>query len=87
MAITFLTYAHKKFYVESDRMQRYDRMENIEKLPAHHYSNRGGVLIRKEFVGFEKYHKNNESLMRWYKQAFPQIFENEPEPTATSTQH
>jgi hypothetical protein len=49
-------YGHKRFYTEMDRLQRWDRLENIEELPAHHFSNRGGVLIKKEFVGFEKYH-------------------------------
>jgi hypothetical protein len=30
--------------------------------------------LGKEFVGFEKYHQNNESLMKWYKNAFPYQF-------------
>lgn len=59
-------------------MRRTERMQDIKDLPAHHFSNRGGVLIQKEFVGFERYHKNNDSLMKWYQQAFPSIFETNP---------
>ena len=52
-------------------MQRWDRMENIENMPAHHFNNRGGVLVRKQFAGFEKYHKNIDEMMDWYKKAYP----------------
>jgi hypothetical protein len=38
---------------------RWDRMENLKDKPAYHYSNRGGVLIEKQFVGFEKYFRNS----------------------------
>ena len=51
-----LTYASKKYYYERDRLRRTERIGNIENLPAHHFNNRGGVLIQKEFVGFEKYY-------------------------------
>jgi len=27
----------------------------------------------KQFVGFEKYHRNNDELMLWYQKAFPSI--------------
>lgn len=53
----------------------WNRKENIQDLPAHHYINRGGVLFEKEFVGFEKYHTNDKSLMDWYKQAYPKQFQ------------
>jgi len=48
-------------------------------LKPHHLINRGGVLVEKEFVGFEKYHTSNESVMNWYKKAFPQQFEEKHE--------
>lgn len=56
MLMAFLAYANKKYYYERDRMRRTERLGKIEELPAHHFNNRGGVLIKKEFVGFEKYH-------------------------------
>jgi hypothetical protein len=37
-------------------MKRTERLGDIKDLPAHHFNNRGGVLIKKEFVGFEKYY-------------------------------
>jgi hypothetical protein len=33
--------------------------------------------MKKEFVGFEKYYQNNDAVMDWYKNAYPQIFEEE----------
>ena len=40
-------------------------------MPAHHFSNRGGVLFLKDFVGFEKYYKNDKALQDWYGRAYP----------------
>ena len=64
-------YAKKRYYVETMRMQRWERMENLENAPAHHYNNRGGVLVRKQFAGFEKYHKNIDEMMAWYAKSYP----------------
>lgn len=66
-------YAENKWYVESMRHHEGER-KNIENMPAHHFVNRGGVLLKKEFVGFEKYYKNDEALMNWYKKAYPSIY-------------
>lgn len=66
-----LSYVSKKIVFEQDRWQRWDRMENLKDMPAHHFNNRGGVLIRKKFIGFEKYHKNQGELMQWYAMAYP----------------
>lgn len=66
----FMGYGSDKFAAEVDRWRRWERMLNIENLPAHHFHNRGGVLIKKEFVGFEKYHANIGDLMAWYKRAY-----------------
>ena len=52
-------------------------MQDIENLPAHHYNNRGGVLVKKQFAGFEKYHKNLEETMQWYKKAYPNLTKDE----------
>ena len=62
-------YGHDKFNCELDRWRRWDRMMNIEDMPGHHFHNRGGVLIKKDFVGFEKYHANIGDMMAWYKRA------------------
>ena len=67
-------YGARRYRVEKDRMRRSERIGNIENLPAHHFHNRGGVLVKKEFIGFEKYHLNNESHMQWYKKAYPHLF-------------
>ncbi len=46
-------------------------MQDIKNLPGHHFINRGGVLLKKEFEGFEKYFKNSDSQMKWYKKVYP----------------
>ena len=61
-----LGYGSSKWQCESDRWARSDRMTNIADKPGHHYHNRGGILIEKQFVGFEKYHKNLDGMMAWY---------------------
>ena len=63
LGFTALCYIGKKIPYEMDRMQRDDRMSNLKDMPAHHFNNRGGVLIRKKFIGFEKYHRNTEEMM------------------------
>jgi len=40
-------YFVKKVYYERMRWQRWERMQNIENMPAHHFNNRGGVLVQK----------------------------------------
>lgn len=62
-----------RYYIEQERMRRWERMGNLEDAPAHHFNNRGGVLIKKQFAGFEKYHKNTEEMMEWYKKAYPSL--------------
>ena len=68
-----LMYASNRIEVERARMQRWTRMQDILDLPGHHYNNRGGVLVKKQFAGFEKYHKNIDEMMDWYKKAYPSI--------------
>lgn len=71
---TTLVYWSYKYMYEVDRWRMWTRREHIHELPAHHYINRGGVLLEKQFVGFEKYHTNDKSLMDWYKMAYPEKF-------------
>ena len=70
-----VTVGTRKFKIESDRHRRWERTENIRDLPAHHYENHGGVLLKKQFVGFEKYYKNHTDMMAWYKKAYPAAFQ------------
>ena len=67
-------YAKARLQVELDRWHMWDRRENLSEMPAHHFHNRGGVLIRKQFMGFEKYYQNNEDLKSWYAKAYPDAF-------------
>ena len=67
-------YLKARIAVEFDRWHMWNRRENLSDVPAHHVTNRGGVLFRKQFVGFEKYHQNNEDMMSWYTKAYPGAF-------------
>jgi hypothetical protein len=66
-----LMYFSNRYHVEKTRWARWERMQNIEEMPAHHFNNRGGILVKKQFAGFEKYHKNTDEMMDWYAKAFP----------------
>lgn len=50
------------------------RLEGYKNMPGHHFHNRGGIVTLKQFVGFEKYHQNNDALMAWYKDSYPTAF-------------
>lgn len=49
MIITLLggMYAVKKYSVEVNRAHRTARLRDLEDMPAHHFNNRGGVLLKK----------------------------------------
>lgn len=68
------TFVFKRYNVEVERRNRTIRMGHLENLPAHHFSNRGGVVIEKQFLGFEKYHQSTEALVNWYHKAYPAVF-------------
>ena len=63
LGMVSLIYLSKRWNVEVERSRRWDRMANLENMPEHHFNNRGGVLVKKQFAGFEKYHKNTEEMM------------------------
>lgn len=65
----------KRLYTrERKRAHRTDRLpDNLEKLPSHHFVNRGGVIMKKEFLGFAKYFKNDQELTKWYNKVYPEI--------------
>ena len=50
------TYLYRRWSVEVDRSRRTDRMNGCPSTPAHHFVNRGGVVVKKDFVGFQKYY-------------------------------
>lgn len=59
---------------EEKRALRTERhVGNIEDLPAHHFINKGGVLIKKEFEGFAKYFRNDGEHTEWLKNRYPAI--------------
>ena len=55
----------QKMEIESKRWQRTDIQDNIEEMPGHYFNNRGGVLIKKQFGGFMKYHPNDQTQLEW----------------------
>lgn len=70
---------YKKFWIEVDRYAMWDRMENLKNMKPFHLSNRGGVVFAKEFVGFQKYFKDDKALMEWYQKVYPNFFTGEQE--------
>lgn len=68
--------AKRVYYREKMRASMNARFEdNLINAPAHHFVNRGGVLIKKEVVGFAKYFNNDSELVEWYKKIYPDIME------------
>ncbi len=80
-------YVYKRYFTELDRWRMYERKELLKDMPGHHFSNRGGVLLMKEFVGFEKYYKNDAALMSWYSRAYPQYFGESQQAAGGSVGH
>ena len=56
LAIAFGTYAYKRVTLETDRARMTARMEGYKGMPGHHFANNGGIVVLKQFTGFEKYH-------------------------------
>ena len=69
-------YAYNRYHVEAARWHIHERRMQTER-PAHHFHNRGGVVVEKEFVGFNKYFTDGENQMEWLKQAYPEIYREE----------
>ena len=74
LGMAFVTYAVRKVQVEKDRARMTARKEGYKNMPAHWFHNRGGVVVLKDFTGFEKYYQNGDSMMAWYKMAYPKTF-------------
>jgi curved DNA-binding protein CbpA len=65
---------HKVYKREQMRSHRTERLpENLSEKPAHHFVNKGGVLVKKEFIGFARYFKNDKELTEWYHKVYPEI--------------
>lgn len=71
LGTALLSYAIKRIPAESDRARQTERLDGYPDAPAHHFNNRGGVLIRKQFSGFEKYHASGDDYMAWFNKAYP----------------
>ena len=57
-----------------DRYRLYAYNKNVNfvegKLSPDHFVNRGGVVLQKEFLGFESTHANNTKLNDWYDMVY-----------------
>lgn len=87
-AIIFLifgiAYAKKLYKREKLRAHMNERLpEKLVNAPAHHFVNRGGVLIKKEVEGFAKYFNNDKELVDWYKKVYPEIMNAEADSEAS----
>ncbi len=72
--MTGFTYFKKRYNVESNRFMRFERNDLLQNKPAHHYVNRGGVLLKKQFVGFEKEFKNDQAEVEWHQRVYPEAY-------------
>jgi len=77
--IFMLMYAGRRYQVERARFHQIKRVDHLDEIPKHHLNNRGGVLLEKEFLGFEKYFKNDAALTEWYKRVYPGSFQEKPQ--------
>ena len=51
------SWAYRRYLVEVDRARRTARGDGYpDEHAPHHFHNRGGVVVKKEFTGFEKYY-------------------------------
>ena len=67
----FFYYAVRKIQVEKDRARMTQRLEGYKDIPGHHFNNRGGVIVLKDFIDFEKYYKTADDMIAWYKKVYP----------------
>jgi len=74
LGMATMSYVCKKWQVEVDRSRMTARMNGYKGLPGHHFNNRGGVVVLKDFVGFEKYYKTGDDMNAWYKKVYPNQF-------------
>lgn len=74
LSMAVFSYAVNRYNLESDRARRTARMDGYRGYPAHWFHNRGGVVVLKDFAGFEKYYQNGDSVLNWYKMAYPKHF-------------
>lgn len=70
-------YLKYRFMIEGLRSHKDERRYHIEEQKPHHFTNRGGVLMKKEFIGFRKYHRNEKEQLEWLREAYPAIYTEE----------
>ena len=58
--------------LERYRLYSYNKNVNFVegKLSPDHFVNRGGVVLQKEFLGFESTHANSKKLNDWYDMVY-----------------
>lgn len=71
LGMMLVSYGVKRINLERDRARQTARIEGYQNYPAHHFNNRGGVIVRKQFIGFEKYHASSDDYMTWLNLAYP----------------
>ena len=71
-----ISYLFAKYEMEVMRARRTERMEGYKNIPGHHFANRGGVIVLKQFVGFEKYYNNSDDVYAWYQKVYPGQFKS-----------
>ena len=71
LGMFLVSYGSSVYRREGLRQRMHARYEGYKDIPAHHFHNRGGVVVLKDFVGFEKYYKNSDDMMNWYKMVYP----------------
>jgi DnaJ-domain-containing protein 1 len=71
LGVSFISYGLSRLQVESDRARMSERLSGFPNSLGHHFNNRGGVVVKKKFTGFEKYHASSEDYMVWLNKAYP----------------
>lgn len=71
LGATLASYGVKRVQLEYDRARMTDRLDGFPNALGHHFNNRGGVVVKKQFTGFEKYHASSEDYMVWLNKAYP----------------
>ena len=70
LSMSAVIYLTNRYHLEQDRARMTARLEGYKNIPGHHFNNRGGVIVLKDFVGFEKYYQNGDRMDKWYYKVY-----------------
>lgn len=70
LSISGVVYLVNRYHLEQDRARMTARLEGYKNIPGHHFNNRGGVIVLKDFIGFEKYYQNGDRMDKWYYKVY-----------------